>query len=55
MKHGNLKAYREALIHRYGLPIVEELERLKNEEVHLTDADYRELTAYYTQRAAVLK
>lgn len=52
--YGNLKAYRDALIRRYGPEVVEGLERLKNGEVHLTDADYRRLTEYYRRRTAVL-
>lgn len=55
VKHGNLKGYHEVLIHIYGLPIVEDIERLKNEEVHLTDTDYKELTAYYNRRTAILE
>lgn len=54
-KHGNLESYRLALIRRYGLAVVEELERLKHTEIHLSDNDYLELIKYFKRKIAELR
>lgn len=52
MKDGNAEAYRRGLIERYGLPVVEKLERERHATVKLTENDYKTLTKFFKQQTA---
>jgi hypothetical protein len=54
MKDGNQAGYRLGLIGRYGLPVVENLERERHTTVKLTDNDYKTLTKFFNQQTAQL-
>lgn len=54
MKDGNQAGYRLGLIGRYGLPVVENLERERHTTVKLTDNDYKTLTKFFNQQTAKL-
>lgn len=54
MKDGNIAGYRDGLIARYGLPVVEKLEHERRATVKLTDNDYRTLTKFFNQQTAKL-
>lgn len=54
MKDGNLAGYRDGLIARYGLTVVEKLEQDRHTTVKLTDNDYRTLTKFFNQQTAKL-
>lgn len=54
MKDGNLAGYRDGLIARYGLTVVEKLEQDRHTTVKLSDNDYRTLTKFFNQQIAKL-
>lgn len=54
MKDGNLAGYREGLISRYGIAVVEKLEQERHATVKLTDNDYKTLTKFFNQQTAKL-
>ena len=54
MKDGNLAGYRDGLIARYGLRVVEKLEQERHTTVKLSDNDYRTLTKFFNRQTAKL-
>nr|DAZ32099.1 MAG TPA: NinG recombination protein [Caudoviricetes sp.] len=47
LKHGNLAAYRAALVQKYGLPAVEELERSKHSVFKMSRSEMSDKINYY--------